>query len=58
MRARQRRRNKAQGTPLSQATAANDLWCTDFKGEFKLTNGKYCYPLTVTDQASRFLLLL
>ena len=31
--------------------------CADFKGEFKLGNGQYCYPLTVTDQASRFLLL-
>ena len=35
----------------------NDLWCADFKGEFKLGNGQYCYPLTVTDHASRFLLL-
>jgi transposase InsO family protein len=56
-RARQRRRNKAHGTALSQAVAPNDLWCTDFKGEFKLGNGEYCYPLTVTDQASRFLLM-
>ncbi len=31
----------------------NDLWCADFKGEFKLGNGRYCYPLTVSDQASR-----
>lgn len=35
----------------------NDLWCADFKGEFKLGNGRYCYPLTITDHASRFLLL-
>jgi transposase InsO family protein len=55
-RARQRR-FKAVGTPLSSAPAPNDLWCTDFKGEFRLGNGQYCYPLTVTDQASRFLLL-
>jgi len=33
------------------------LWCTDYKGEFKLGNGRYCYPLTVTDHASRYLLL-
>ena len=46
-----------RGTPLSQTTAPNALWCTDFKGEFKLGNDSYCYPLTVTDQASRFLLL-
>ena len=56
-RARQRRRFKAEGTPLSSAPRPNDLWCTDFKGEFKLGNGQYCYPLTATDQASRFLLL-
>jgi transposase InsO family protein len=52
-----RRRQRAQGTPLSQALAPNDLWCADFKGEFKLGDGRYCYPLTVTDQASRFILL-
>ena len=43
-RARQRRRCKAEGTLLSSAVAANDLWCADFKGEFKLGNGRYCYP--------------
>ena len=56
-RARKRRRaNKAEGTPLSQAALPNDLWCADFKGEFKTGNGRYCYPLTVTDQVSRYLL--
>jgi transposase InsO family protein len=55
--ARKRHRaNKAGGTPLSEALEPNDLWCADFKGEFKLGNGRYCYPLTVTDQASRYLL--
>lgn len=55
--ARMRRRKRATGTPLSQGLAPNDLWCVDFKGEFKLSNGRYCYPLTVTDHASRYLLL-
>lgn len=50
-------RRHAAGTPLSQGIAPNDLWCADFKGEFKLGNGRYCFPLTVTDHASRFLLL-
>src|SRR5271165_6807127 len=49
-------RNRAAGTPLSQGGAPNDLWCADFKGEFKLGDGRYCFPLTVTDHASRFLL--
>ncbi len=56
-RGRRTRRNKAQGTPLSDAVAPNQLWCADFKGEFRLGNRQYWYPLTVTDQASRFVLL-
>ena len=52
-----RPRHRAQGTPLSSGIAPNDLWCTDFKGEFKLGNGHYCYPLTVTDYASRYVLM-
>src|SRR5215467_8987831 len=52
-----RPRHRATGTPLSNGSAPNELWCTDFKGEFKLGNGRYCYPLTVTDHASRYLLL-
>lgn len=54
---RKGRRYRAQGTPLSLGKEPNDLWCVDFKGEFKLGDGRYCYPLTVTDQASRYLLL-
>ena len=57
-RGRQRRRNKAQGTPLSKPMAPNELWCADYKGEFKLGNGQYCYPLTVTDQVSRRVLMV
>lgn len=56
-RARKRRAaNKAKGTELSRAAYPNDLWCADFKGEFKTGDGRYCYPLTVTDQASRMIL--
>jgi transposase InsO family protein len=50
-------RGRAHGTPLSDGLKPNDLWCTDYKGEFLLGNKKYCYPLTVTDHASRYLLL-
>lgn len=52
-----RKRRRAQGTPLSQGANPNDLWCADYKGEFKLGSDRYCYPLTVTDHASRFLLM-
>src|SRR5207237_7574853 len=53
---RGRVRHRAQGTPLSLGQRPNELWCTDYKGEFLLGNRQYCYPLTVTDHASRFLL--
>ena len=51
-----RARFKAEGTALEQPKAANDLWCADYKGEFMLADRRYCYPLTVTDAASRYLL--
>lgn len=50
------RKYKAQGTALAPGQDPNDLWCTDFKGEFMLGDKRYCYPLTITDHASRFLL--
>src|SRR5579884_806419 len=52
-----RPRTRAEGTPLSDGLQPNDLWCTDYKGEFQLGDKRYCYPLTVTDHASRYLLL-
>jgi transposase InsO family protein len=52
-----RSRTRAEGTPLSEGLSPNDLWCTDYKGEFMLADKRYCYPLTVTDHASRYLLL-
>jgi len=53
---RKRRRHKAQGTSLTDPASPNQLWCADFKGEFMLGNRQYCYPLTITDYSSRYLL--
>jgi putative transposase len=53
---RGRRRNKATGTPLSTSDQPNDLWCADYKGEFMLADRRYCYPLTITDFANRYLI--
>ena len=53
---RKRRRHKAQGTELRGAHAPNGLWCADYKGEFQLGNRRYCYPLTISDYRSRYLL--
>jgi transposase InsO family protein len=54
---RRRRRYKAKGTALTDAKAPNELWCADYKGEFRLGNKSYCYPLTITDYRSRYLLV-
>lgn len=53
---RKKRRYKAQGTYLGPAKRANDLWCADYKGEFLLGNRRYCYPLTISDFSSRYLI--
>jgi putative transposase len=53
---RTRRRNKAEGTTLSRPAQPNELWCADYKGEFMLADRQYCYPLTITDFASRYLI--
>jgi putative transposase len=53
---RRHRRRGVTGTALSRPGEPNALWCADYKGEFMLANRQYCYPLTVTDFASRYLL--
>ena len=53
---RRRRIYKPEGTPLSRPYSPNDLWCADYKGEFMLADKRYCYPLTITDFASRYLI--
>lgn len=53
---KKQRRYRAEGTGLSYTNNPNDLWCADYKGEFMLGNKIYCYPLTVTDFSSRYLL--
>lgn len=55
----QRKRFHAPGAsraPLVPITAANEVWTTDFKGEFRTGDGRYCYPLTLRDGFSRYVL--
>jgi hypothetical protein len=52
---RRRSRHHSQPTGLRDATAPNDIWCIDYKGQFRLGDGSYCYPLTITDNFSRFI---
>jgi transposase InsO family protein len=42
--------------PLAHAHEPNDVWSTDFKGHFATGDGERCYPLTISDNASRFLI--
>lgn len=42
--------------PLRSAAQPNELWSADYKGQFKTMDGRWCYPLTIMDHASRFLL--
>ena len=55
---KRRRRHPYQhpGTVPSTTRQPNDLWTADFKGHFKTQNGVYCYPLTVADHHTRFLM--
>ena len=53
---RTRRKIGHPGKPTTSVLAPNDVWSADFKGQFKTGDGIYCYPLTVTDGFSRYLL--
>lgn len=53
---RRRRKAKHPGAVSLVTTAPNQVWGADFKGEFRMQNGQYCYPLTITDAHSRYLL--
>jgi len=53
---RRRRAIGHPGKPTTLVTAPNDLWCADDKGQFKTGDGRYCFPLTVTDHFSRYIL--
>src|SRR5881397_3258702 len=44
------------GRPDTAFDQPNAIWTADFKGQFRTGNGVYCYPLTVQDGATRFLL--
>jgi transposase InsO family protein len=52
---RKRRRVAPATTPFGHVAGPNDLWCIDFKGDFDV-GGRRCYPLTVTDAYSRYLI--
>jgi len=56
IRPRRRYRRAHPGCPKGTPQEPNDIWAADYKGQFRLKNGSYCFPLTVSDLASRYLL--
>lgn len=53
---RKRNRVPVYTDKFRPVVAPNQLWSVDFKGQFKLGNGQWCYPLTVMDHQSRYLI--
>jgi len=56
VRPRRRYRRAHPGCPKTVPQGPNDIWAADYKGQFRLKNGNYCFPLTVSDLASRYVL--
>jgi len=57
VREQKRRRKYAHpGYPVVAYDQPNRVWSADYKGQFRLGDGSYCYPLTVLDGHSRYLL--
>jgi len=56
VRPRRRYRRAHPGCPKSIPEGPNDIWAADYKGQFRLKDGGYCFPLTVSDLASRYVL--
>lgn len=54
---RERRKPTAALDRAGEPTAPNQMWTVDFKGQFRMGNRELCYPLTVADRVSRYLLL-
>jgi transposase InsO family protein len=53
---RRRRRSTPFSAPFAEVIAPNTTWCADFKGQFRTTDGRWCYPLTILDAHTRFLI--
>ncbi len=54
---RKRRRTPPYTEPFNRYDKPNAVWSADFKGQFRTGDGRLCYPLTITDNSSRYLLL-
>ncbi len=53
---RKKRKRVESERPIIDPQESNEVWSADFKGQFRMGNGKYCYPLTVCDSKSRLII--
>lgn len=53
---RKRHHTPPYNEPFLKSNQPNEVWCADYKGQFRLGEGSLCYPLTLTDSYSRYLL--
>lgn len=54
---KKRRRHRHPGSAPAVSKESNEIWTTDFKGQFPTGDGVLCYPLTIADHYSRFILM-
>lgn len=55
---RRRVRRIRETHPIFVARRPNEIWSADFKGHFRMGDGRYCYPLTIMDTYSRYVLAI
>jgi putative transposase len=53
---RYRRHTPPYIEPFRQCERPNDVWSMDYKGQFRMGEGRLCYPFTVSDNFSRYLI--
>ena len=53
---RSRRRTPPYAEPFTLSDRPNQVWSADYKGQFRMGNGRLCYPLTISDNWSRYVL--
>jgi len=55
---RKKRKHVEPQKPIFDPDGCNQVWSADYKGKFKMGNGRYCYPLTICDSYSRMILAI
>lgn len=54
---KRRKRVPPYSEPFLECDVPNKVWSADFKGQFRMGDGTWCYPLTLSDNMSRYLLM-